>query len=154
MTEELKVQVPDIGDFSDVDIIEIAVAVGDKVSAEDTLITLETEKAAMDVPAPADGEVVAVLVAEGGTVSQGDHIVTLKVVDGASASETKEESSPESSGKKPAAKPATPSLAAAVASEYDGAVDAEAKLLVLGAGPGGYTAAFRAADLGLDVTLI
>ncbi|MDG1462503.1 MAG: hypothetical protein P8R04_02955, partial [Gammaproteobacteria bacterium] len=101
MTEELKVQVPDIGDFSDVDIIEVAVAVGDKVSAEDTLITLETEKAAMDVPAPADGEVVAVLVAEGGTVSQGDHIVTLKVVAGASASETKEESSPESSGKKP-----------------------------------------------------
>ena len=60
MTQELKVTVPDIGDFTDVEIIEIAVAVGDVISKEDSLITIETEKAAMDVPSPADGEIIAV----------------------------------------------------------------------------------------------
>ncbi|MBT5890830.1 MAG: FAD-dependent oxidoreductase, partial [Chromatiales bacterium] len=147
MTQELKVTVPDIGDFTDVEIIEIAVAVGDAISKEDSLITIETEKAAMDVPSPADGEIIAVHVAEGGKVSQGDLIVTLKV--SAVTAADKPAATPSAPADKPAA-----SFAAAVASEYDGTVDAETKLLVLGAGPGGYTSAFRAADLGLDVTLV
>ncbi|MDB4498105.1 dihydrolipoyl dehydrogenase [Gammaproteobacteria bacterium] len=147
MTQELKVTVPDIGDFTDVEIIEIAVAVGDAISKEDSLITIETEKAAMDVPSPADGEIIAVHVAEGGKVSQGDLIVTLKV--SAVIAADKPAATPSAPADKPAA-----SFAAAVASEYDGTVDAETKLLVLGAGPGGYTSAFRAADLGLDVTLV
>ena len=147
MTQELKVTVPDIGDFTDVEIIEIAVAVGDAISKEDSLITIETEKAAMDVPSPADGEIIAVHVAEGGKVSQGDLIVTLKV--SAVTAADKPAATPSAPADKPAA-----SFAAAVASEYEGTVDAETKLLVLGAGPGGYTSAFRAADLGLDVTLV
>ena len=130
MTQELKVTVPDIGDFTDVEIIEIAVAVGDVISKEDSLITIETEKAAMDVPSPADGEIIAVHVAEGGKVSQGDLIVTLKV--SAVAAADKPAATPSAPAEKPAA-----SFAAAVASEYDGTVDAETKLLVLGAGPGG-----------------
>jgi len=149
MAEEYKVTVPDIGDFSAVDIIEVHVAAGDSVDAEDSLITLETEKAAMDVPAPVAGTVKEVHVAEGGKISEGDLIVTLET-DGAAAA-------PEASGSDDApAAPAEekPSIAAAVAGSYDGQVDAETKLLVLGAGPGGYTAAFRAADLGMEVTLI
>ena len=111
MTQELKVTVPDIGDFTDVEIIEIAVAVGDAISKEDSLITIETEKAAMDVPSPADGEIIAVHVAEGGKVSQGDLIVTLKV--SAVTAADKPAATPSAPADKPAA-----SFAAAVASEY------------------------------------
>jgi len=146
MAEELKVHVPDIGDFSGVDIIEVHVAAGDSVSAEDSLITLETEKAAMDVPAPADGVIKAMHVENGGKVSEGDLIVTLEVeASEAAADEPEKEAAPAAE---------KPSIAAAVAGSYSGQVDAETQLLVLGAGPGGYTAAFRAADLGMEVTLI
>jgi len=150
MAEELKINVPDIGDFDNVDIIEVHVAVGDTVDAEDSLITLETEKAAMDVPSPAAGTVKELHVAEGGKVSEGDLIVTLEVEAGAAAEEAPADEKPA------AAAPASeaPKAAPVIASAYEGQVDETTRLLVLGAGPGGYTAAFRAADLGLEVTLV
>ncbi len=150
MTDVIEVRVPDIGDFSDVDVIEVHVKAGDTVAAEDSLITLETEKAAMDVPAPADGTVEEMFIAEGDKVSEGTVILKLATADSpaAAASETASEKAPDKTPE-----PAKP-VAAAAASSYDGAVDQETELLVLGAGPGGYTAAFRAADLGLKVTLV
>src|SRR5215216_803568 len=126
--ERLQVRVPDIGDFTDVPVIEVHVAPGDTVAAEDPLITLESDKATMDVPAPAGGTVTGLRVAVGDTVSEGDVIVQLQTGE--------EEAAP------PAAAPA--GLEA----------DVQAEVLVLGAGPGGYSAAFRAADLGKAVVLV
>ncbi len=151
MTELVQVKVPDIGDFSDVDIIEVQVSAGDSIAAEDSLITLETEKAAMDVPAPAAGRVEKVLLKVGDKVSEGDVILELSVddADATDASDTGAEAQappPESD----VAKEVAPIPAAG----YTGAVDMQTRLLVLGAGPGGYTAAFRAADLGVEVTLV
>ncbi len=140
-----EVNVPDIGDFTDIEIIEVQVAAGDQVSAEDPLITLESDKAAMDVPAPANGTVVEVHVSVGDRVSEGSPIVRLEVAD-----EAVDVGTPA-----PTDDMATKLTAsAASAGTYDGSVDFETQLVVLGSGPGGYTAAFRAADLGLKVTLI
>ena len=135
-----EVNVPDIGDFTDIEIIEVQVAAGDQVSAEDPLITLESDKAAMDVPAPANGTVVEVHVSVGDRVSEGSPIVRLEVAD-----EAVDVGTPA-----PTDDMATKLTAsAASAGTYDGSVDFETQLVVLGSGPGGYTAAFRAADLGL-----
>jgi dihydrolipoamide dehydrogenase len=140
-----EVNVPDIGDFTDIEIIEVQVAVGDRVSAEDPLITLESDKAAMDVPAPADGTVVEVHVSLGDRVSEGSPIVKLEVADEAA----------EADAPAPDVKTEDKVAASSIpAGDYDGNVDMETQLVVLGSGPGGYTAAFRAADLGLKVTLI
>jgi dihydrolipoamide dehydrogenase len=148
MTDVIEIKVPDIGDFAEVDVIEVHVAPGDEVVAEDTLITLESDKAAMDVPAPSAGKVIEVLVTEGGKVSEGSIIVKLEasVATAASDDEVATAATVEQAAEE------TP--AAIAATGYSGKVDAETGLLVLGAGPGGYTAAFRAADLGLDVTLV
>jgi dihydrolipoamide dehydrogenase len=129
--ERIEVTVPDIGDFAGVPVIEIHVAEGDTVAAEDPLITLESDKATMDVPAPAAGTVTAVRVGVGDTVSEGHPIVDLR---------TGEKETPA-----PAPAPRPPSVARG---------DLHAEVLVLGAGPGGYTAAFRAADLGKQVILV
>jgi dihydrolipoamide dehydrogenase len=133
--ERLEVKVPDIGDFSDVPIIEVHVAPGDAVEAEDPLITLESDKATMDVPAPAAGTVTALHVSVGDTVSEGDRIVDLQT-----AGKVAQEPAPVTETQ-PAPVLARPA-------------DVQVQLLVLGAGPGGYTAAFRAADLGLTVALV
>jgi dihydrolipoamide dehydrogenase len=130
--DKIEVTVPDIGDFDQVPVIEVHVAAGDTVAAEDPLITLESDKATMDVPAPAAGTVTAVKVNVGDTVSEGHPIVDLRT------GEKKEAPAP-------AAAPRPPSTTAA---------DMHAEVLVLGAGPGGYTAAFRAADLGKKVVLV
>jgi dihydrolipoamide dehydrogenase len=168
MTDVIEVKVPDIGDFADVDVIEVQVKAGDEVAAEDSLITLETEKAAMDVPSPQAGRVEEMLVAEGDKVSQGTTILKLAVAAsdqvvsditgldsesaaGAAVSDTVD------AGTKAVSDTNEPEAAAAIAipaGAYTGKVDHETGVLVLGAGPGGYTAAFRAADLGLEVTLI
>ena len=146
MTELIEVKVPDIGDFTDVEVIEVHVSAGDVVAAEDTLITLETDKAAMDVPTTVAGKVAEVRVSEGDKISQGSLIVVLESAAAAVGSDPEEAP----------AKAAPPAAVAAAipVSGYDGQIDAETGLLVLGAGPGGYTAAFRAADLGMDVTLV
>jgi dihydrolipoamide dehydrogenase len=135
--ETIEVRVPDIGDFSDVPIIEVLVSPGDNVQAEDPLLTLESDKATMDVPSPAAGVVKQLSVTVGDTVSEGSLILLLdaSAVDG-----------------KPVA-PAAPATAPPAAA-FAGEVDVEADVVVLGAGPGGYTAAFRAADLGLRTVLV
>lgn len=151
MSSTIEIKVPDIGDFDAVDVIEVHVSVGDQIAAEDSLITLETEKAAMDVPSSHAGVVQEVMLAEGDKVSEGGVIVLLELADAAAAGEQAPADTPAAADTAPAAAPAS---GAESASAYGGKVDAETELLVLGAGPGGYTAAFRAADLGMKVTLV
>ena len=147
----VEVRIPDLGDFSAVDVIDVHVKAGDKVVAEDPLLTLETDKATMDVPAPRAGTVVSVAVKAGTKVSTGDLVLTLEAdADGASAPRPKAASA---AAPAPAvAAPATPKPASAPPTAS--APSFGRRVTVLGAGPGGYTAAFRAADLGLEVTLI
>lgn len=139
----MEVKVPDIGDFSEVPVISILVSVGDTVAEEDPLIELESDKATMEVPSPAAGTVKEIKVSEGDNVSEGSVIL---VLEGAAAADT------------PAATPAAEAPAAPTAvaptGTASGAGDVHAEVVVLGSGPGGYTAAFRAADLGKKVVLI
>jgi dihydrolipoamide dehydrogenase len=137
----IEIKVPDIGGFKDVAIIEIAVKAGDSVDKEQPLITLETDKATMDVPAPAAGTVKEMKVKVGDKVSEGS-VILLMEASGAGA--------PAPQAAAPASTPqVAPTPAAKVAQG-----DLHAEVAVLGAGPGGYTAAFRAADLGKQVVLI
>ncbi len=150
MGEHHDVRVPNIGEFTDVEVIEVHVAAGDRVAAEDPLITLESDKAAMEVPSPVAGTVESVSVRPGDRVSEGTPIVRLTVTASADAAGSGATAAPAAT----AGAPADAAAAAIPAGDYDGPVDITTRLVVLGAGPGGYTAAFRAADLGLDVTLI
>ena len=153
MTDVVTVKVPDIGDFTSVEVIEVLVSVGDQIATEDSLITIETEKAAMDVPASQAGTVTKVLVDVGGKVSEGDAIVELEVEAADSVAEETSADSAAPTGNNTVVNIES-DVNAAAASDYDGKVDMQTDLLVLGAGPGGYTAAFRAADLGVKVTLV
>jgi dihydrolipoamide dehydrogenase len=140
----VELAIPDLGDFEDVEVIEILVAPGDVVAVEDPLITLESDKASMDIPASRAGRIVSVNVGVGDKVSAGTVVVTIEASD--TASEVPIEPI-EDTRKMPA-----PEIAAARTAEADATYSAQ--LVVIGSGPGGYTAAFRAADLGLDVVLI
>jgi dihydrolipoamide dehydrogenase len=162
-----EVKVPDIGDFDDVPIIEILVAVGDTVSAEDPLVTLESDKATMDVPAPVDGVVKQLAVQVGDRVSEGSVLMTFESDDAdveAEAEEdlgvdndpepeptgaTRSEAPPDAADAKVTDEPSPPAPAAP-----DSGGDRDFQVVVLGSGPGGYSAAFRAADLGLKTALI
>jgi dihydrolipoamide dehydrogenase len=141
-----EVKVPDIGDFTDVPVIEVLVSAGDTVAAEDPLIVLESDKASMDVPAPEAGTVGEVLVAVGDKVSQGTPILTLE-----------SDGKPADKGEEPAGEPEVKETAEpsgdGAAPSGDGGGD-RADVVVIGSGPGGYTAAFRAADLGLKTVLV
>ena len=146
-------RVPDLGDFRDVEVIEVLVKAGDRVERDAPLITLETDKATMDVPATAAGTVQEVRVRKGDRVSKDSLIAILA----AAGSDTVKIASlgetvvlPKTAGPAAVAPPAAQPAAAA----DEPAPDVSAQLLVVGAGPGGYTAAFRAADLGLPVTLV
>src|SRR5215211_354490 len=141
--ERLEVRVPDIGEFRDVPVIEVHVAAGDTVAAEDPLITLESDKATMDVPAPTAGTVSTLRVGVGDTVSEGDLMLELQ---------TGEELVPEAPAAPAAQVAAAPAPTPASAAGLQ--ADVQADVLVLGAGPGGYSAAFRAADLGKAVVLV
>jgi len=145
MTTETEITVPDIGDFENVEIIEVLVKPGDLVAAEDSLITVESEKASMEIPSPSAGVVKSLVVKVGDKVSEGSPILTIEtdaaVKPAASAGESESKEQP-------------PEPAAPIAASFDGKADKEAELVVLGSGPGGYTAAFRAADLGKKVILI
>ena len=174
MSQLIEVKVPDIGDFKDVPVIEVLVQPGDTVAAEDSLVTLESDKATMDVPSPAAGVVRDLKVKLGDKVSEGNLILTLEAADDAAAkpapaAASKSPSSaappkpgpgsaPSSAGAPAAKAAATPSGAAAApapaAATYSGSVDLECEMLVLGSGPGGYSAAFRAADLGMKTVLV
>ena len=140
----IEVRVPDIGDFEDVPVIDVAIKSGDQVKPEDPLITLESDKASMEVPSPAAGTVKEVNVKIGDRVSEGSLILTLTTGVAAAAP------AGPPAGKRP--QPAqTPALTEA---RHEGAADMECDMLVLGAGPGGYSAAFRSADLGLTTVLV
>ncbi len=141
------VYVPDIGDFQDVDVIEVLVAPGDNITVDTPVLTLESDKASMEVPSPSSGHVHAVHINVGDTVSQGDLILTLEVVTPGAKATTQ-------SGTTTVAPAAAKVAPAAEHAAYIGNADIQADVVVLGAGPGGYTAAFRAADLGKKVILI
>jgi dihydrolipoamide dehydrogenase len=141
----VEVKVPDIGDFEDVPVIEIHVAVGDEVAPEDPLVTLESDKATMDIPAPSAGKVTDLNVALEDKVSEGSLILVLDAVDGQPAP-------PEQPEPDVVQEPAT--AAAPPPSSFEGDVDDTTQVVVIGSGPGGYAAAFRAADLGLKTTLV
>jgi dihydrolipoamide dehydrogenase len=161
-----EIRVPDLGDFDEVDVIEVLVAPGDQVTAEQSLITLETDKAMMDIPSPFAGRIIEVLTRAGAKVSAGTVIATIEVQAAAATSASAAEPVAESraAGEAEMAATAAPSAAPtqrAAATATTGAADEPdarsrfgERLVVLGAGPGGYTAAFRAADLGMNVTLI
>lgn len=153
MSKIVNVEVPDIGDFTDVDIIEVLVNVGDVIAEEDALITLESDKATIEIPSPSAGTVKEVLVNVNEKVSQGNLILKLEVTEDASdtASTDKTESPAAAKEEKVTEKEApAPTAQAAPAGDSD----LHAEVVVLGSGPGGYTAAFRAADLGKKVILI
>ncbi|HYT97014.1 MAG TPA: dihydrolipoyl dehydrogenase [Casimicrobiaceae bacterium] len=140
--ETLDVRVPDIGDFKDVPVIDVHVKSGDTVKPEDPLITLESDKATMDVPSPVGGTIAELKVKVGDKVSEGTLILTLSTGVAAAAP-----------APTPAKAPAAP-IAAPSAASYAGGVDIECEMVVLGAGPGGYSAAFRSADLGMKTVLV
>uniref|UniRef100_UPI00158B14DC FAD-dependent oxidoreductase n=1 Tax=Burkholderia ambifaria TaxID=152480 RepID=UPI00158B14DC len=153
----IEVKVPDIGDFSGVNVIEVNVKPGDVIEKEQTLITLESDKASMEVPSDVAGTVKEVKVKAGEKVSQGTVIAIVE----AAASDAAPAKAPEAAKPAPAAPaPAAPAPAAAApaaapqAGSYSGAADIECDMLVLGAGPGGYSAAFRSADLGMKTVLV
>ncbi len=162
---KVEVRVPDLGDFDAVDVIEVHVRPGDELAVEDPLITLETDKATMDVPAPRAGRVVEVAVSKGSKIASGDLILTLERSSAepvAAAVAVQSPSPPQGPATDAGTAQAAPAPAMASAAAGTAAAPRArsatagrgSKLVVLGAGPGGYTAAFRAADLGLGVTLV
>ena len=152
MSETIEIKVPDIGDFKDVDVIEVLVKPGDSVEKETSLITVESDKATMEIPSPAAGTVKEMKLKVGDKVSEGSLIMLLASAAEAVAPQT---SGPAASAPPPApASPAADTPASAAPAAAKGSADLHAEVLVLGSGPGGYTAAFRAADLGKKVVLI
>ena len=158
---QIDIQVPDIGDFDEVAVIELLVKVGDTVSVDQSLITVESDKASMEIPSSHAGLVTALKVKLGDKVKQGSVVLTVEA-SGATAVPTAAPAAAVTPSVASVAPPAPAAIAAPVAaksaassaSNYAGAVDVQCDLLVLGGGPGGYSAAFRAADLGLNVVLV
>ncbi|WP_321819509.1 MULTISPECIES: dihydrolipoyl dehydrogenase [unclassified Burkholderia] len=149
----IEVKVPDIGDFSGVDVIEVNVKPGDVIEKEQTLITLESDKASMEVPSDVAGTVKEVKVKAGEKVSQGTVIAIVEAAAGAAAPAKAAEPA-KAAAPAPAAAPAAAPAVAPQAGSYSGSADIECDMLVLGAGPGGYSAAFRSADLGMKTVLV
>ena len=160
MSQTIEVRVPDIGDFADVPVIEVLVSPGDRVEEEQSLVTLESDKATMEIPSPAAGEILELKVEIDSTVSEGSVIAVLKAADQEESPDAgretpasgerlqqagAEDAGPEDAGDAPAREVAAPP---------PGGSGHDFDVVVLGAGPGGYTAAFRAADLGLRVALV
>jgi len=152
----IEIKVPDIGDFKEVEVIELLVKPGDTVQLEQSLITVESDKASMEIPSNAAGVVKSLLVKIGDKVAEGSPLLILEVAEAAAPT------TPATATVSAPAVAAAPSTTAApvanvtapVASSFSGTADIECDTLVLGAGPGGYTAAFRAADLGQKVVLV
>ena len=142
----VEVKVPDIGDFSDVPVIDLFVKVGDSIKVDDAIATLESDKATMDVPSTVEGTVKEVLVQLGSKVSEGSLLIKVEAGAAAAAAPVSAEKAPSTAAVAPAAAPA--------ASSHAGGADIECDMLVLGAGPGGYSAAFRSADLGMKTVIV
>ncbi len=147
MSKLVEVLVPDIGDFDSVDVIEVIVNKGDTIAEEDSLITVESDKASMDIPSSHAGVVKEIKIKVGDKIAKGSLILTL---------EAAEQSAEKDKTEAPATQTAAPApvAAAPAAKAATGDNDITTQVVVLGSGPGGYTAAFRAADLGLKVVLI
>jgi dihydrolipoamide dehydrogenase len=143
----IEVKVPDIGDFKDVAVIEVLVKPGDTIAAEQSLITVESDKASMEIPSSHAGVVKELKVRIGDKVSEGSVVLVVEAAAGASTPAPAPASAPAAQARAPAA----PAPAAA---SYSGGADLECDMLVLGAGPGGYSAAFRSADLGMKTVLV
>ncbi|OZI18387.1 dihydrolipoyl dehydrogenase [Bordetella genomosp. 9] len=176
MSNTVEIKIPDIGDFKEVEVIEVLVAAGDTIKAEQSLITVESDKASMEIPASEGGVVKSVKVKVGDKVSMGTAILEVEpAAGGASADAGKDAGKGASSStdapkaapaagsqaagspaadKSPPPPPAAGAAAAPTAAKYAGNADIECDMLVLGAGPGGYSAAFRAADLGMKTVLV
>lgn len=161
MTQIIEIKVPDIGDFKDVPVIAVLVKAGEKIAVEQTLLTLETDKATVDVPSPSAGVVKELKLKQWDKVNTGSAILTLEVADAIVAPTPTPASIPAPEADAPASAPGnTPSPVVATVPQpmdKDDPVpkgDWHAEVVVIGAGPGGYTAAFRAADLGKQVILI
>ena len=146
MSNLVEVKVPDIGDFSDVPVIDLFVKVGDAIKVDDAIATLESDKATMDVPSPVEGTVKEVLVQLGSKVSEGSLLIKVEAGAAAAAAPVSAEKAPSTAAVAPVAAPA--------ASSHAGGADIECEMLVLGAGPGGYSAAFRSADLGMKTVIV
>jgi dihydrolipoamide dehydrogenase len=150
MSNFVEVLVPDIGNFDSVDVIEVHIKAGDVIAKEDSLITVESDKASMDIPSSYTGIVKEVKIKVGDKVARGSLILLLEAEDAANTPTKSEAASFTTASPTPAAS-SSPAPSAALASSSN---DLSTQLVVLGSGPGGYTAAFRAADLGLKVVLI
>jgi len=156
MANTFQITVPDIGNFDSVDVIDVIVKVGDTIKKEDSLITVESDKASMDIPSTHEGKVTSIDVKVGDKVKQGSNILVIELnasVEKSPKAESKTEFKPEAKvdTKKESPPEITPQP---VAKKSDAISTHETQVVVLGSGPGGYTAAFRAADLGMKVMLI
>ncbi len=158
----IEIKVPDIGDFDEVTVIELMVKPGDTIKADQSLITVESDKASMEIPSSHAGVVKELRVKNGDKVKQGSIVLTLEAADAAptaaaptAAPATAPAAAPVSVPNQPVAQQNNAGAATtSIASSYTGTTDLDCDLLVLGAGPGGYSAAFRAADLGLKVIIV
>jgi dihydrolipoamide dehydrogenase len=153
-TSLIDIKVPDIGDFDEVTVIEVLVKAGDTIKAEQSLVTVESDKASMEIPSSHAGVVKELKIQLGDKVKQGSVVLTLDAAGAAASvpiSEQKQATAPVAPAQEAINTVATSTPSAAV---FNGTADLDCDLLVLGAGPGGYSAAFRAADLGLKVVLV
>ena len=156
----IDIKVPDIGDFAEVGVIELLVQPGDTVTVDQSLITVESDKASMEIPSSHAGVVKSIAVKIGDKIAEGSVVLTLEAAQGAEqAAAPAAAPAPAAAASAPVAQPNTAAapaapVAAPAGSSYSGSVDLDADVVVLGGGPGGYSAAFRAADLGLKVVLV
>ena len=158
----IEIKVPDIGDFKEVEVIEVLVKPGDAIKVEQSLITVESDKASMEIPSSAAGVVKELKVKVGDKVSEGSVVLLLDAASAVSASApatSAPTNAAPSNASAPAPAPAAKAVSAAPAAapapgQYAGNADLECEMLVLGGGPGGYSAAFRSADLGMSTVLV
>ena len=149
----IEIKVPDIGDFDGVTVIELLVKPGDTIKTEQSLITVESDKASMEIPSSHGGVVKELKVKLGDKVAEGSLVLLLESADAGAAAPAPAAAAPAASAA-PAAAPVSAPVSAPKAASFGGNADIECDVLVLGAGPGGYSAAFRAADLGLKVVIV
>ncbi|MGZ8341584.1 MAG: dihydrolipoyl dehydrogenase [Telluria sp.] len=152
----IDVKVPNIGDFKEVEVIEIMIKAGDTIKVDQSLVTVESDKASMEIPSTHAGVVKEVKVKVGDKIGEGSIVLALEESAGGAAAPAPAAApaAPAPAAAPAAAAPAAPVAAAIPAGSYTGKVDVECEMMVLGAGPGGYSAAFRAADLGMNTVLI
>ena len=151
MSDLIEIKVPNIGDFDTVEVVEILVSEGDHLAVEDSLITVESDKASMEIPCQTAGVVKALHVNLGDNISEGSVILSLEANSLDAAHPLTEPPTEDNNVQEP---PEAEEVHASLATRFDGTADLQAEVVILGSGPGGYTAAFRAADLGKQVILI